>query len=135
MKVTVKITFDEYWKKYPRKRPDFSYLGDNIYFLEGNNYKQTDKTKKHKDAKSQKTDLSSDKVLISNEYKYFGKENPLDISDYRKYIKIPYGISRWGCKSSSEKVTEFIKFVMKQEAKSDIDYSAVSRKKSSSCSK
>ena len=135
MKVTDKMTFDEYWKKYPQKRPEYSELGDNIYFLEGNSYKQTDKTNYHTEKQVRDKDLSSDKVLISTEFKYFGKENPLDISEYRGFIKIPYGVSRWGNESSNEKVEEFIDFVMKQEAKSDIDYSTVSRKKASSCSK
>ena len=135
MKVTDKITFDKYWKKYPRKRPEYSELGDNIYFLEGIVYKQTDKAKYHTDKEERDKDLLSDKVLISTEFKYFGKENPLDISEYREYIKIPYGVSRWGYESSNDKVAEFIEFVMKQEAKSDIDYSTISIKKANSCSK
>jgi len=134
MKVTNKMTFDEYWKKYPQKRPNkYSDLGDNIYFLEGTVYKQTDKAKYHTGKEDQDKDLTSDKVLISTEFKYFGKENPLDISEYREYIKIPYGVSRWGCESSNDKVAEL--FVMKQEAKSDIDYSTISIKKANSCSK
>jgi hypothetical protein len=35
MQVTEKLTFDEYWKKYPQKRPQTSEdLGDNIYTKE-----------------------------------------------------------------------------------------------------
>ena len=40
-----------------------------------------------------------------------------------------------GQETENEKVAEFIDFVMNQEPQSDIDYSAVSRKNSSSCSK
>ena len=146
MKVTEKMTFAEYWEKYPQKRPEHSKLGDNIYFWDGNDYQQTDKASEHKEEWLQKRDKSSDKVLISTEFRYFGKENPLDISKY-KDIKAPYGPAMYGrCFSEpNEKVTEFTNFVMAQEAKSDIDYAASSRKssnldpnpkkKSSSCSK
>jgi len=134
MKVTDKMTFDEYWKKYPPKRPEFSSLGDNIYHKDENGeYVQEPKARHGEEHK--KRDLSSDKVLISTEFKYFGAVNPLDCSDYKNDIKIPYGVSRWGQETENEKVTEFINFVMQQETRSDIDYSAASKNKSNSCSK
>ena len=148
MKVTDKMTFKEYWEQYPQKRPEHSKLGDNIYFWDENEnkYKQTDKASEHKEEWLQERDKSSDKVLISTEFRYFGKENALDISEYQKDIEIPYGPAKYGrFWGPNEKVTEFINFVMAQEAKSDIDYSASSRKssnldsnpkkKTSSCSK
>jgi len=53
---------------------------------------------------------------------------------FREFVKIPYGPAMYGYISENEKVAEFIDFVMQQETKSDIDYSAVSRNNSSSCS-
>ena len=133
MKVTDKMTFDEYWKKYPKKRPDFSDLGDNIYHKNENGEYVQVPNKRHFEWDI-KRDTSSDKVLISTEFRYFGKENSLEISDFREFVKIPYGPAMYGYISENEKVAEFIDFVMQQETKSDIDYSAVSRNNSSSCS-
>jgi len=97
MQVTKKMTFDEYWKEYPQKRPEHLALSDNIYFLDGNDYKQADETNVHKGEKEQTQDKKSDKVLISENYKYFGKDKPLDISNFKEHIKIPSTVSRYGC--------------------------------------
>jgi len=145
MKVTEKMTFDEYWEKHPQKRPEFSKLGDNIYHKnEKGKYIQEPNNNHSKRDIDQ--DILSKQVLISENYKYFGKDKPLDISNFKEHIKIPSTVSRYGCFSQDEKkVTEFTNFVMAQEAKSDINYSACARessnldpnpkKKSSSCSK
>lgn len=134
MRVTDKMTFNEYWERYPKKRPGFSSLGDNIYHKDKNGIYVQEPNPVHLD-EDKKRDLSSEMVLISTNYKYFGKENPLDISNFRDYIKIPYGRLRWGEVSENDKVMGFIDFVLNQEAKSDINYSDYSKSSSKSCSK
>jgi hypothetical protein len=134
MKVTDKMTFNDYWEKYPKKRTEFSSLGDNIYHKNKKGEYDQEPNPIHF-YEHKKRDLSSEMVLISTNYKYFGKVKPLDISNYKNHIKIPYGVSRWGQVSENDKVIDFIDFVLKQESKSDINYSAFLKKKSSSFSK
>lgn len=133
MKVNEIITFKEYWKKYPGKRGPYG-LGDNIYeydITERKNYRQHDNGNHFE--KDKDSDLISENVLISKEYKYFGRTNPLDISSFKPYLNIPKYCAPYGFISENEKVDEFIKYVMAQNAVSDIEYFL--NKKSDSSSK
>lgn len=110
MKVTDKITFTDYWKAYKNRRPKTNpqnnkdKLGDNIYKplkknpQDENDYEQL-KNSSHKD-KNKKTDLSSDKVLISKKFYYFGSE-PIELSDDIKPV-IPKRQTKYGCKNTDE---------------------------------
>ncbi|MEI6456261.1 MAG: hypothetical protein WCO93_08225, partial [bacterium] len=82
MKVASKVTFAEYYEKFPEKRPDFSMpesiykRGDNIYRpLRNGEYKQL---KSQHTEKNKAKDLSGKFVLISDQFYYFGSE-PVEI--------------------------------------------------------
>jgi hypothetical protein len=165
MEVTEKLTFDEYWKKYPQKRPKTSTdVGDNIYTKEkplGCEYFPTDfpteseedqeilekeiekYNKNHKNKKTIQdfpkyfqlkgqhtpkeyfTDISSEYVLVSKNFKYF--ENYLDVDEFKgdkkTGVKVPLAKMGAGCISKNEKVQEFIDFVMSQDTTADSDCS------------
>ena len=85
MKVAQKLSFADYYNRYPKKRPDHKRLesiykcGDNIYKLIGkSNFKQL-VTSFHNDPDKQQKDLRGKFVLIADEFYYFGS----------KPIKIP----------------------------------------------
>lgn len=93
MRVTQKITFNEYWKNpiYFDKKPVRNgsrkmMAGDNIYYLDTmqNTWCQADSYHSNPDGSTDllhlSKDTSSDKVLISRHFFYFGKEAPL-VSD------------------------------------------------------
>jgi len=90
MRVTQKITFNEYWKNpiYFDKKPVRNgsrkmMAGDNIYYLDTmqNTWCQADSYHSNPDGSTDllhlSKDTSSDKVLISRHFFYFGKEAPL----------------------------------------------------------
>lgn len=110
MKVAEKINFDDYFKEYKEKRPDYSKTesiykrGDNIYKPFGNSeYKQLTSmhSGKNKEIK-QKRDLSGKFVLIADQFYYFGS----------KPIEIPENLSSLICgrghKSNFDKPTQDI---------------------------
>lgn len=85
MKVTEKMTFEEYWKdsRFQNKKPVLNgslkqIHGDNIYNNENNEWLQLDSHHSDYDGKTniknQKQDLSGKYVLISNTFTYFGKK-------------------------------------------------------------
>ena len=83
MKVTEILPFDKYYRRFPKKRPNFNKAetiykrGDNIYEPIGNDeYKQL--PSRHKEKDKPKDLLNGKYVLISNEFFYFGS-NPLEI--------------------------------------------------------
>jgi hypothetical protein len=142
MKVTDKMTFTEYWKRFPRKRPNKQKpygLGDNIYCptnaADGKGYEILEKqppynlvaNDRHKTTHTMKNDLSADNVLISTEYRYFGTTHPLNVDRFKGTketgVKVPYGIGGAGCISENDKVQKFIDYVMAQKAHPDGDYS------------
>ena len=77
MKVTEKLTFDEYYNepRFQCKKPSDDSLesksGDNIYFLDGDIYHQ-DNNQSHDNCGDMIEDLKSKFVLISNDFYYFG---------------------------------------------------------------
>jgi hypothetical protein len=81
MKVTEKITFDEY---YQDRR--FKDRLDNIYFKNSKDiYEQIKKPKYHGTKKQMEHDLNSEFVLISKDYVYFGPK-AIKIIDEMKWI-------------------------------------------------
>lgn len=89
-KVTQKISFAEYWEQYSQKRPTpkieddktlpISSLGDNIYKpLPEGGYEQISNDS-HKE-KDKKRDLSTDNVLVCEEFYYFGTKHCHTISE------------------------------------------------------
>jgi len=84
MKVTEKLSFDEYYERFPEKRPDFDKVetiyrrGDNIYKPMGNG--EYEQLKSRHTIKNQPKDIGGKYVLLSNEFYYFGS-NPIGILD------------------------------------------------------
>ena len=89
MRVSRAISFDEYWKEYPAKRPMFSSaeksLGDNIYepLPAAGGYKQhrsghsqhdeeTGRPIDREDKGAMEHDLSGKRVLIAESFVYYG---------------------------------------------------------------
>lgn len=89
MRVTNKITFNEYWndpvyldKKPVRNGSNKMMVGDNIYHCDaGGNWCQADSHHSKNDGgvnhDNLKKDTGSDKVLISNHFFYFGNQAPV----------------------------------------------------------
>src|ERR1044072_6146664 len=89
MRVTQKITFDEYWgspayldKKPVRNGSSKMMVGDNIYHFDAksNEWLQADSHHSNPDGSvnlhNLRTDTKSDKVLISRHFLFFGTEAP-----------------------------------------------------------
>lgn len=101
-KVAKKITYDEYWREYPEKRPhvvdesgertivggvNLKYdSGDNIYEpLGGGKYVQHENSSH--DENDIVRDLSGQYVLVCEEFYYFGVDHPLEVN-------VPFRIPR-----------------------------------------
>ena len=89
MRVTEKITFDEYWanpvyldKKPVRTGSNKMLVGDNIYHRDSNSgeWHQADSHHSHPDGSinthNLRTDTKKENVLISKYFFYFGREAP-----------------------------------------------------------
>jgi len=85
MEVTEKLTFNEYWKdeRFELKKPIMNgslkrAYGDNIYFCEDGQWHQQNSHHSHEDGtpneKNIKRDTSSNFVLISDHFYYFGDQ-------------------------------------------------------------
>lgn len=83
MKVTERISFNDYWNdpRFQYKKPVFNgslvrTFGDNIYFFDGDTWHQADSHHSLEDGNENyinlRRDTKSDSVLISTEYFYFG---------------------------------------------------------------
>ena len=90
MRVTEKMTFEEYWhdERFKRKKPQLNgslkqIHGDNIYYQENGSWCQMDSHHSNLDGvlneDNLKQDLSGNSVLISNDFIYLG----------RKHFRIP----------------------------------------------
>lgn len=86
MKVAETISFKDYFRRFPEKRPDYSKAkaiynrGDNCYEPLGNgDYKQLESmhTLKNKE-KNKEKDLNGKFVLIADQFYYFGSE-PIEL--------------------------------------------------------
>jgi len=135
MQVSEILTFEEYWDKYPEKRPDRNPLGDNIYLTEAQaekckcEKKETSHPKyvharplcKHTTDDEISTDLKSEKVLISRNFRYFGAKNPLEIPEDVN-IDVPKGQLGYGQITKGERTDRFVDFVLRQPCKPDSVY-------------
>lgn len=85
MKISGKITFNEYWNdsQFETKKPVMDgslkkMYGDNIYHFDGSEWIQADSHHSLEDGspnmKNIKTDTSVDAVLLSDEFYYFGAQ-------------------------------------------------------------
>lgn len=106
MKVTEKLTFNDYWvdARFQRKKPLRNgslvmMVGDNVYHKEAlsKTWIQADSHHSNPDGstnqKNLETDTSSDYVLVSDYYYYFGKSAPdvdcasIEYKNHRGYSK------------------------------------------------
>ena len=112
-RVSEKLTFAEYWEKYPAKRPvytdDTSVLeryGDNIYKPVEGGFEQIRNV--HHTDKNMAKDLRGQYVLVCSEFYYFSCLNPLTIpAELRP--RIPKGQHPTGC--LTENPEAFIRYV------------------------
>lgn len=99
MRVKKIITFDEYWSdpKYDIKKPDlygsvFQQYGDNIYFTDSEGFiRQKDSFHSLPNGIVSKGNLkrdvsSTNRVLISDEFSYFGKSAPEIPSEFSDFV-------------------------------------------------
>lgn len=105
MKVTSIIDYDSYYSdqrfklKKPKSGDGIGMRGDNIYYRENGIYKQAI-TYFHRSEREMAHDLGSDRVLVSNDFFYFGRAAiPVD----RFGINIPKGQSSYGVKTADIK--------------------------------
>lgn len=113
-KVSEKLTFSEYWNKYPKKKATctddtnvIERYGDNIYKPVGENRFEQIKNINHDQSKMEK-DLKGKYVLICKEFYYFSCLNPLTVpQDLRP--NIPKGQHPTGALADNPE--EFINFV------------------------
>jgi hypothetical protein len=105
MEVEEKLTYNQYWsnERFQFKKPLFNgslkqCFGDNIYYLkEDKTWHQQNSHHSHEDGVINKanlrTDTSSQNVLISNKFYYWGKSNvelPTDLkNDACNNVKVP----------------------------------------------
>ena len=106
MKVSEKISFTDYYKRFKEKRPDYSKAesiykrGDNIYQPIGKgDYKQL---KSYHTEKNKTKDLSGKFVLLADQFYYFGSK-PLEIPENLSSL-----ICGRGHKSNFDKSTQGI---------------------------
>lgn len=94
MKVSSKISFEEYWndKRFARKKPVINgslvqIHGDNIYYKENGDWCQLDSHHSFHDGKLNEANLKQDTkgeyVLISNHFIYFGDKH-IEVEDIYK---------------------------------------------------
>jgi len=125
--VTDIFTFEDFWDKFPQKRPNNNPLGDNIFAtemqavrdkyeyrrLEMQKYVAVKQCRKYEHDDFLLGELKSDKVLIFNKYRYFGKSPLIIPNSYR--IKIPTSQATYGYISKGENVDKFVEFVFKHK--------------------
>jgi len=132
------LTYEEYWNKFPQKRPDKNQLGDNIFAtkaqaerdkyehkeIDGSIYIAIKPCRNFDKYEFLIGELKSDKVLIFGENRYFGTNNPLVVPNGYK-IKVPKAQAASGYISNGENVDKFVKFVFSHENCFDVDYKNV----------
>jgi len=121
MKVTEKITFNEYWENrtYAMKKPQMTTLkkmyGDNIYHYDKSDgiWHQANSHHSYENGETNshnlRKDTSSDNVLISREFFYFGKRAIVIPDNYTAAI---YKNKRGYCKDEeSPIINEFLQYI------------------------
>jgi hypothetical protein len=113
MQVAEKLRFEDYYDKYPQKRPENFICGDNIYRRGNNGYEQLDNPYHHKCDLG--TDTSEPYVLLATEFYYFGRDAVSVPKEYRPNVKV--GPAPYGTKTEGEQARIFIEWVKKVAAK------------------
>lgn len=123
-KVTEKLSFKEYWNRYPEKRPgkdNESLTGDNIYspdISESDGYRLIPNLR-HSKSSQKNTDLRGKYVLVCEEFYYFGgtvNDTPLEVPIHGCIRpKVPKRQSPLG--TITESPPAFIDFVCKNVEK------------------
>ena len=121
MKVTEKITFNEYWEKkeYAMKKPQMTTLkkmyGDNVYHYDASDGEWHQANSHHSYGNGEpnphnvRKDTSSDNVLVSREFYYFGKSAIVIPDEYAAAI---YKSRRNYCKNEeSQVINEFLQYI------------------------
>ena len=129
-RIKEKLKFEEYWEKFPLKRPQIIGYnqgssikktcggiskvanaiynsGDNIYKPIGNGkFQQLENGNGH-DEKNMERDLKGEFVLICEEFYYYGVDNALDVSKDIFNVTVP----RWKkvSESDSSKLIDFVR--------------------------
>lgn len=127
MKISEILIFDEYWneprfqiKKPHRNGSDVTMVGDNIYHRDIDTHEWVQEDSHHsnpdstQNAKNLETDTSSEKVLISDFFVYFGscaQKIDLSIIGYRNLR----GFSKYSLNSPN--VQLFLKIFMKEHSR------------------
>ena len=113
MLVSEKIKFEEYYERYPEKRPDgHSVYGDNIYTLRNGIYVQIENC--WHDKHHFKKDTSTPFVLLAKEFYYFGRDAVPVPEKYRP--NIPEGKAECGCDTEGKQAQLFIDWVRNEAA-------------------
>jgi hypothetical protein len=124
MRITETLTFDEYWRdpRFVRKRPNLSgskkqAFGDNIYHRdETGAWKQENSHHSHADGTENQrniaNDTQTDRVLISDDYVYWGGQGPTIPQRFRNFNGFDICASR-GHKSSfpDQLSQEFVEWI------------------------
>lgn len=115
MKVTEKISYDEYWgnlkfknKKYSNKSSK-SKCGDNIYHKNSAGNWIQEKNQYHIDKEIKKHDTQTNAVLISSHFFYFGKEH-FKVPNYlfKKLSNLTQGHRYKGLEPEGKKIAELL---------------------------
>ena len=110
-RISGSVPMEKYWDAYPAKRNCPS--PDNIYRKQNGRWILVDDSihaKENKDA-----DLSGEKVIISNDYYYFGQKALPIREKLRSKVKIPVGAASYGWLTTGADADAFIEWV-KDEA-------------------
>lgn len=109
-RITGKMTFAEYWEKYPMKRNTAEFVsGDNIYEPIGEDeYRQIDNPHHGQDCIER--DLRGKYVLICEEFYYFGVQNNMAL-DIPSDI-VPFPIPR--CKKLELTQSQLVEYITAQ---------------------
>lgn len=97
-KVSREMNFCEFWKNYECKRPDKDKNGDNIYKPKANGeYEQMPNA--HHGIEWKEHDLKADRVLLCDEFYYFGVGSALDLGNLLTKINVPQKQAPYGYKT------------------------------------
>lgn len=115
MSVGEVLTYSEYFScgRFEFKKPENDPVGDNIYYRnEEGDLTQVQNPPYHGDIKSRKKDLSSDRVLVADQFWYFGDQSPeLPPSLCENVIKGYKSSSRNGRKKPTVHLDELVEWV------------------------
>lgn len=121
-KVSEKLSYPEYWEKYPQKRPvegvdtsHVGYYGDNYYYQEGGENKRAF-TNQHTEEEAAR-DWRGKYAIVCEEFYYFTPENRLSASGFESLINKGIGQTM----KQGELVDKFIEYV--KDAAKDLGYS------------